>query len=385
MTSPRFALRALALSLALTATGALCVVNPASPASAAGNPIGGPQLARRGVIVNLGPGVPAPPVMPAASYLIADMDTGQILAAKAPHARFRPASTLKTLTALTLIPHFNVNSKIMVKPLDAAVEGTRLGVVPGVKYPATALLQGLLMASGNDAAYALARGNQSIPVTLREMNATAAELNAADTVAKDPSGLDKPGQTSSAYDLALIGRAAMKLPDFRKYVSLKQVTMPGGRTADGKPKPGFNIATHNRLLLNYPGTIGIKSGYTIAAGHTFVGAATRGGKTYIVTWMSSPNISWRPTAALLNWAFAYGPSVTPIGELVEPGKASVLLPTAKPTVMAAAAHPQPTPAAPARQSALPLWLGVAGLAGVLAMLGARSRRGSSRKRNRAGL
>jgi D-alanyl-D-alanine carboxypeptidase (penicillin-binding protein 5/6) len=384
MTLPRFAVRALALSLTLIAAGAFCVVNPASPASAAGNPIGGRQLAQRGVIVNLGPGVPPPPAMPGASYLIADMDTGQILAAKAPHARFLPASTLKTLTALTLIPHFNVNSKIMVKPLDAAVEGSRLGVVPGVAYPATALLQGLLMTSGNDAAYALARGYKSIPVTLREMNATAAELNAADTIAKDPSGLDRPGQTSSAYDLALIGRAAMKLPDFRKYVRLKQVTLPAGRSADGKPKPGFKIATHNKLLLNYPGTIGIKSGYTIAAKHTFVGAATRRGKTYIVTQMSSPNISWRPTAALLDWAFANGDSVTPIGELVEPGRAALLLPTAKPTVLAAAAQPQPSPAVPVRQSALPLWLGVAGLAGVLAMLRFRSRRSSFRKRNRAG-
>jgi D-alanyl-D-alanine carboxypeptidase (penicillin-binding protein 5/6) len=216
------------------------------------------------------------------------------------------------------------------------------------------------------------------------MNATAAELNAADTIAKDPSGLDRPGQTSSAYDLALIGRAAMKLPDFRKYVRLKQVTLPAGRSADGKPKPGFKIATHNKLLLNYPGTIGIKSGYTIAAKHTFVGAATRRGKTYIVTQMSSPNISWRPTAALLDWAFANGDSVTPIGELVEPGRAALLLPTAKPTVLAAAAQPQPSPAVPVRQSALPLWLGVAGLAGVLAMLRFRSRRSSFRKRNRAG-
>jgi len=114
-------------------------------------------------------------------------------------------------------------------------------------------LQGLLMVSGNDAAYALARGNHSVAVTLKAMNATAADLNATDTVAKDPSGLDKAGQTTSAYDLALIGRAGMKLPDFRRYVIEKQSVVPGGRSVDGKVKPAFKIGSHNKLLYNYQG------------------------------------------------------------------------------------------------------------------------------------
>jgi D-alanyl-D-alanine carboxypeptidase (penicillin-binding protein 5/6) len=317
------------------------------------------------------------------------MDTGQILAARAPHARYLPASTLKTLTALTLIPVFDVNKKIMVKPQDVRAEGSRLGIVPGTAYAATALLQGLLMASGNDAAYALARGNQSVAVTLRAMNATAAGLNAADTVAKDPSGLDKPGQTSSAYDLALIGRAAMKLPDFRKYVINKKAVLPIGRSADGIRKPGFTIETHNTLLLNYPGTIGIKSGYTNAAKHTFIGAATRGGKTYIVTQMASPRGSWRPTAALLDWAFANGASTTPIGQLVEPGAAGVAAATAtaKPTVAAKApaeSLPATAPDDPARLAALPPWALVAGMLGALALFGGwAQRRRISRRRRRA--
>src|ERR1039458_7924248 len=103
------------------------------------------------------------------------------------------------------------------------------------------LMQGMLMASGNDAAGALARGNQSVAVTVQQMNATAAELSASDTVARDPSGLDKADQHSSAYDLALIGRAAMRLPDFRGYVMTKQTSFPGARSADGKLKPGFTI------------------------------------------------------------------------------------------------------------------------------------------------
>ena len=135
------------------------------------------------------------------------------------------------------------------------------------------------MASGNDAAYALARvggGAGGVPQTLRAMNARAAQLGAFDTVARDPAGLDRPGQSSSAYDLALIGRAAMQLPDLRRYVTTKHVSFPGGTGPDGKARRAFVINNHNRLLYNYPGTIGIKNGYTVAAKQTFIGAASRG-------------------------------------------------------------------------------------------------------------
>src|SRR6185436_10680267 len=265
MTDLRYAVRALALSLSLTAVGALGV-GASSPVHAAGTePVGGAQLAAPGVIVNLGPGVPAPPAMPGASFLVADMDTGQILAARHPHTRHLPASTLKTLTALTLIPRLDPNRMVMARPADVAVDGTHVGILPGTAYSVRTLLQGLLMASGNDAAYALARANNSIIATLAQMNATAARLGALDTVARDPSGLDRPGESSSAYDLALIGRAAMKLPAFRAYVATKQVRFPGGRSSNGKVVPAFRITNHDKLLFNYRGAIGIKNGYTIAA------------------------------------------------------------------------------------------------------------------------
>jgi len=128
-----------------------------------------------------------------------------------------------------------VGAKIMVEPEDVRIEGSRVGILAGTAYSVPTLFQGLLLASGNDAANTLARANQSVAVTLGEMNATAADLGAFDTVAKDPSGLDSPGQSSSAYDLALIGRAAMLLPDFRGYVSTKTASVPGGRSGDGPP------------------------------------------------------------------------------------------------------------------------------------------------------
>jgi len=388
MTSLRFAVRALALSLALATTGALCVVAPASPAPAAtsnafsnpASPIGGQQLAARGVIVNLAPGVPAPPAMPGASFVLADMDTGQILVARAPHAPHLPASTLKTLTALTLIPVLDANTKIMVKPQDVKAEGTHLGILSGTSYSVGTLLQGLLMVSGNDAAYALARGNHSVATTLAAMNAKAAELGASDTVAKDPSGLDKVGQRSSAYDLALIGRAAMKLPDFRRYVSRKQAYMPGGRDEDGKLKSGSRISSHNKLLFNYRGAIGIKTGYTIAAKFTYVAAAMRAGKTYLVTQMASPQGSWRPVAAMLDWAFAHGTSVTPVGELVEPEDATA----SKPDLPAAGrpqSQPTTAPHETADEPALPVWVGVVGGVGAFGGISALVLIGAGRRRN----
>ena len=393
MNALRYAVSALALSLSLTAAGALGMVGatssadavssvPGPVAAAAGgpavtDPIGGAQLGAPGVIVNLGPGVPAPPAMPGASFLVADMDTGQILAARAPHTPRLPASTLKTLTALTLIPRLDASAKILVEPQDVRVEGSRVGVLAGTAYSVPTLFRGLLLASGNDAANALARANQSVAVTLSEMNATAADLGAFDTVAKDPSGLDKPGQTSSAYDLALIGRAAMRLPDFRGYVSTKTATVPGGRSSDGLTSPAFRINNHNRLLYNYQGAIGIKNGYTIAARQTFIAAATRAGKTYIVTEMGSANGSWRPTAALLDWAFAHGTQVTPIGELVEPGSVKRPGLNSESGVGSSEGARWAAPGAEAfgrpalvRLPALQPWIGAAGLLSGMVLVGA---------------
>jgi serine-type D-Ala-D-Ala carboxypeptidase (penicillin-binding protein 5/6) len=381
MTTLRHGLRALALglTLTLTLTGALCVSGAASPAHATtgdppGDPVGGWQLATPGVIVNLGRGVPPPPAMPGAAFLIADMDTGQILAARAPHERHLPASTLKTLTALTLIPLLNPKAMIMVQPQDVRVDGTHVGIIADTAYSVGTLLRGLLIASGNDAAYALARANHGAAVTLREMNANAADLGAFDTVAKDPSGLDRAGESSSAYDLALIGRAAMKLPDFRGYVSTKLASLPGGRSVDGGLKPGFQIANHNNLLFNYHGAIGIKNGYTIAAKYTYVEAATRGGKTYILTEMDSPISSWRPTASLLDWAFAHGASLRPIGDLVEPGASTrselTVAPGRPPSPATGPRHASARVSAQAspRLSAVPPWSGLAGLFGALALV-----------------
>ena len=393
--------RALAASILLSATGAFGVCAPASAVPAAGATpapsttttarpvqastpsrpvVGGDALGRPGVIVDRPAGVPAPPAMPCGSWLVADMTTGEVLAAKAPHARFLPASTLKTLTALTLIPRVHPDTLVTATAADANADGTRVGILPGTAYRARSLFQAMLMASGNDAAYALARANGGLPRTVGEMNATARHLGALDTLAVDPSGLDGPGQSSSAYDLALIGRAAMQLPDFRTYVATKQVAFPGGRDGKGKVRKAFAVQSHDRLLYNYPGAIGIKNGYTIAAKQTFVGAATRHGHTYLITQMAGTNGSWRVTAKMLDWAFAYGTRVKPVGTLVEPGAVERRLAPGRSglevrTLLAGS----PAAAALATPPLRP-WVGGVGLLGAIALVGALATRAIRRTR-----
>ncbi|MEO5982646.1 MAG: hypothetical protein ABIQ13_10065 [Pedococcus sp.] len=281
--------------------------------------IGGPALAGTGIVTDLPAGVPAPPVLRNVAWLLADLDTGEVVAAKAPHARLLPASTLKALTALTLIPEVGAGQVVTATDADANADGTRVGLVPGLGYTGRQLFEALLMSSGNDAAYALAGAGGGRDATLAAMNARARHLGAHDTVAKDPSGLDAPGQTSSAYDLALIGRAAMRLPDFRRYVTTKRAPFPGRVDPKTKKRASYVINNHNKLLYNYAGTIGIKNGYTKAAHRTYISAVSRGGKTYLLTEMYGLDGSWRPQAAMYDWAFRYGARAHPVGALVEPG------------------------------------------------------------------
>ena len=157
---------------------------------------------------------PLPKDISARGWVIADLDTGDVLAARNPHGRYPPASTLKWLTALTLLPKLDKHKRVVCSYADVDVDGTRVGLVQYGRYSVDLLFQAMLMASGNDAANALARVAGSVPSTVAAMNATARSIQAYDTHAATPSGLDGPHQLTSAYDLALIGRAdlARQLP-----------------------------------------------------------------------------------------------------------------------------------------------------------------------------
>ena len=317
--------RALRARWAALPAALLAVALTTAPALAAGetNP---QQLPGSGITV--APGAPAlPRDVTGTSWVVADLDTGEVLAARDAHRKLLPASTLKVLTALALIPRIERTSTIVPTFADVNVEGSRVGLVEGIRYPAYHLFRGLLMTSGNDAANALATAAGGPELTAQSMNEEAARVGAVDTHAVNPSGLDAPGQLTTAYDLALIARAAMQLPDFRTYVGTKRSTILGRM---GKP---LRVTSHDKLLFNYDGAIGIKNGYTANAGATFVGAATRDGHTLLVTVLHATPRVWPEVAHLLDWGFAAtAAGAEPVGRLVDPaGAPEALSPAGSPT------------------------------------------------------
>lgn len=323
-----------------------------APSVAAEHTVGGPKLAGTGTIVDEPDAVPAPPDGSEVSYLIADMDSGQVLAAKNPHAWLLPASTLKTLTSLVVMPTVPSATTVVATDDEVNADGTRVGMVSGASYTVGDLFHGLVLMSGNDTAYALADAYGGRDKTVGDMNAKAAQLGAWDTVAVDPSGLDAPGQRSSAYDLALFGRAVMQLPAYREVATTKAYTFPGGTDRTGKVFPPFEIQNHNQLLDNYAGTIGVKNGYTTGARNTFIGAATRNGRTLLITQMGSTlTPSWPRQAALLDWGFANAAQLRPVGTLVAPGAAQPpelggsVAPTTAGTPVPSATTKEPVPQA----------------------------------------
>ncbi|MFF5210768.1 D-alanyl-D-alanine carboxypeptidase family protein [Streptosporangium sp. NPDC000396] len=345
-----------------------------APAHAGKGPVGGTRLGERGVIAPVG--VKPPPKTAATSYVVADADTGDVLAAKDPHGRYLPASTLKTLTAVTLIPKLDKTRKIRPSLRAVNEEGSAVGLVPKPLYTVDDLFKALMLVSGNDCAMALAEANGGLGKTLQDMNAEAKRLQAFDTVAKTPSGLDKPGQSSSAYDLALIARAGLANKDFQRYISTKTDKFPA-------PKGYYEIGNHNKLLWTYKGMIGVKNGWTSKALGSFVGAARRNGHTIIVSIMRHDGYFWPEVAGLLDWGFAARGKAAPIGRLVDPLPESAPQPTTSAPATALTPVPSPTPAGAASGGqGQPLgWYALgAGLLGGLVLLVYGLRRRSLRNR-----
>jgi len=218
------------------------------------------------------------------------------------------------------------------------------------------------------------------------MNAKAKELGAYQTHAVTPSGLDGPGQFTSAYDLALIARVCFDEPDFGKYALTKTAHMP----AQKKPKAGgFEIQNENKLIFQYRGALGGKTGFTQLARHSYVGGAKRNGRRLVVTLLGSeanPLRGYQQGEALLDWGFSL-PKDASVGKLVDP--ASLAQPDAATT---AGRDPAPGSTKTALTSAQPgsargLTLGLAVivalvLAGtpLLLLLTQRRRRGRRRPR-----
>lgn len=303
----------------LLGPGAALASSPTDSTSArpTSGPVGGPRLTGTGVIVDRA--APRLPYVPSRTWVVADAATGAVLAAKGPHERVRPASTLKTLLALTMLPRLSTNSTYTATRQDVNVEGSKVGLVAGRRYVIDDLFYGLFLKSGNDAANAIARAGAhgSWRRAIRMMQSEARRLRAYDTTVVNPSGLDEPRQFSSAYDLALWGRAAIARSDVRRWTSTPRTIFPRHRIKGGQQKR-YPIYTTNRLLGQYYGAFGVKTGYTTLARNTLIASATRNGRTFVVVLMGSERRTAPQAASLLNWAFDHGKWVKPVGFLAKP-------------------------------------------------------------------
>ena len=317
---------------------------PSTPPRAPADPVvGGSALGTTGLA--LPPGVPAPPTLSAISWVVADLDTGAVLGACAPHLRRRPASVQKLLLAATALPKLDPTVVVQATSGDLALpaHSSAVGMVVGGHYPVSTLWYGLLLQSGNDAANALARmagGSGGVAATVAAMNAEAHRLGADDTHAVTPSGLDAPNQFTSAYDLALIARADFARPDFVQYDTRLRFQWPA---QPPKHPKGYQIQNENKLLTNYRGALGGKTGFTDDARHTYVGAANRNGRRLVVTLMGAeivPARAWKQGTMLLDWGYRL-PATASVGQLVTPEETARLHnpSTQAPTPVAAGAAP----------------------------------------------
>src|SRR6201986_2309257 len=316
MESGRLMRSVLAAAGAVLAAAAIAAPAAAAspPPAALGPAIGGAQLSGRGVLVSYpSRAVPRLPKIKASAWVIADAGTGQVLAAKDPHGWYRPASTLKVLTAISLIPLLNPNAIVVASKQATTVSPNVVGLLAGHAYKVSELFTALLMISANDAAMALAQATGSLSQGMADINAEARRLQADDTVAVTPNGLDAPGQHTSAYDLALFARQGLRIPAFLKY------DRTTGGTFRISKKKSVGLWNQNTLLATYRGAIGGKIGWTSAAGATYVGMARRHGVTLIVALLHCPALTEITAGkSLLNWGFAVDGKVRPVGTLVGP-------------------------------------------------------------------
>ncbi|GAA3434639.1 D-alanyl-D-alanine carboxypeptidase family protein [Kutzneria kofuensis] len=304
---------------------------PPAPVPVPKQPVGGSRMTECGLV--LPPGAGQPPGNQFESWVLADLDTGQVLAARDPHARQRPASLIKVLLALVVMRELKMDTVVTGTWDDANQDGTRVGMGPDGKYTNDQLFHALLMHSGNDCAYAFATQLGGVDKTVAKMNALAHSVGALDTRTATPAGLDGPGMMSSAYDLAVLFRLAMQDKRFADAVSTQQIQFPGWRD-----KPGFVVGNDNPLLYNYDGDLGGKTGYTDDALHTYINAAQRNGTRIVFVGMrgtmSPVTAMYSQSAPMMDYGFSLKSSgAQPVGQLVDAD------PTAKPTVTTAAPPP----------------------------------------------
>lgn len=242
--------------------------------------------------------IPASGAVNAQGAVVMDADTGEVLFEQNADARLPMASTTKIMTALVALGEGNLDRTYTVKAEYAQVEGSSMYLREGETLTLRDTLYGLMLESGNDAAVAIAGECGGYGNFVQKMNDKAAELGLTDTHFENPNGLPADGHYTTARELATITAAALRDPVFRQIVATRTYTV-GERT----------LSNHNRLLSMYDGAIGVKTGYTRAAGRCLVSAAERNGRTLIAVTLNDPN-DWNDHMQMLDAGFAQYEAVT---------------------------------------------------------------------------
>ena len=234
------------------------------------------------------------PGVSARSFVLMDAGTRTVLAERNADTQMLVASTTKILTAALVIVHADdLDEVVTIMPEAVGIEGSSMYLRAGEEITVRDLLYGLMLASGNDAAVALAyHVAGGIPAFAALMNEKAAELGMTHSHFSNPHGLDAEDHLSTARDMGLLTAWAMELEDFVQIASTRQV-QAGGRS----------LVNHNKLLWRYTGALGVKTGFTKASGRSLVSAAERDGTMLVCVTLSAPD-DWNDHAALYDWGFA---------------------------------------------------------------------------------
>ncbi|WP_181275925.1 D-alanyl-D-alanine carboxypeptidase family protein [Brevibacterium oceani] len=298
---PRFLSVATAL-LTLALVAAQLVLSPAASAT---TPTGEETAPAYVSPDDLGDGAKAPKPT-GTSWLVGDLDSGELHVAKNVEKRHAPASTIKLLTALALVDVLDdKQKKVTAEFEDMEIDGTKVGLMQKNKYTIDLLFHAMLMSSANDAANALGRaaGGQKKAVSL--MNQKAAELGMSNTHAANTSGLDAKGQYTSAEDLMKLAWAVCEDDYLMKVIGTETFKFPGGKNPQTKEKfKGYEIQNHTKIVGQVDGGLGLKNGFTRAAKGSYVAVAERDGHRVVATMLGIDNNSRQVAVDLLEWDFA---------------------------------------------------------------------------------
>jgi len=236
------------------------------------------------------------PTLTAKSAIVIDVDSSVTLYQKDPNRRLAPASTTKIMTAVVALENYELSQEIVVKNIDPT--GSQMGLLPGEKVSIENFMYGLLLPSGNDAAFVLAEkfpgGERKF---VEKMNAKAKELNMTNTNFTNVNGLEDDNHYSTSLDLARLSVYALKNPVFAKIVATPEITI-----TDANGSQPQKLKNLNKLLGSVLGATGIKTGWTEDAGECLVASAKRNGHTIISVILHS-NDRFGESEKLLKWAF----------------------------------------------------------------------------------